>query len=211
MRQTLLISVAAIALAAAAPASAQTPTLGPAGPSAAPTQGVPNDAATTPANPAPPAGLKRGAEDHTIPDKTRIGEPKGTAPQSTDAQLHHQPNPQSVGNAEDNNTPGSTRGDRERPKQAERPMTSRNVSLSTEQKTTIREKAFTSSAPRVTGHVNFDIRVGGVVPRTIRVAPLPSEIVEIEPTWHGYMYFVSGDEIIVVEPGSLRIVAVLDV
>jgi hypothetical protein len=50
-----------------------------------------------------------------------------------------------------------------------------------------------------------------VVPRTVRVAPLPVTIVEIEPEWRGYMYFVSGDEIIVVEPGSLRIVAVLDV
>jgi hypothetical protein len=93
---------------------------------------------------------------------------------------------------------------------AERPMTSKNVSLTTEQKTTIREKVLTSSAPRVT-NVNFDVRVGTVVPRTIRIAPLPTTIVEIEPDWRGYMYFVRGDEIIVVEPGSLRIVAVLDV
>jgi hypothetical protein len=93
---------------------------------------------------------------------------------------------------------------------AERPMTSKNVSLTTEQKTTIREKVLTSSAPRVT-NVNFDIKVGTVVPRTVRVAPLPITIVEIEPEWRGYMYFVSGDEIIVVEPSSLRIVAVLDV
>ena len=92
----------------------------------------------------------------------------------------------------------------------ERPMASKNVSLTTEQKTTIRSKVLTSSAPRVT-NVNFDIKVGVVVPRTVRIVPLPVELVEIEPTWRGYMYFVRGDEIIVVEPGTLRIVAVLDV
>jgi len=66
----------------------------------------------------------------------------------------------------------------------------------------------TSSAPRVE-HVNFDIRVGVAVPHDVRIVALPATIVEIEPEWRGYMYFVSGDQIIVVEPGSLRIVAVL--
>jgi hypothetical protein len=93
---------------------------------------------------------------------------------------------------------------------ADRPMTSKSVSLTTQQKTTIREKVLTSSAPRVE-RVDFDVKVGTVVPRTVRIAPLPATIVEIEPEWRGYMYFVRGDEIIVVEPGTLRIVAVLDV
>jgi hypothetical protein len=35
--------------------------------------------------------------------------------------------------------------------------------------------------------------------------------VEIHPDWRGYMFFVVGDDIVVVEPDSLRIVAVLDV
>ena len=68
----------------------------------------------------------------------------------------------------------------------------------------------TSSAPRVT-NVNFNVRVGTVVPRTVRIVPLPATLIEIEPTWRGYMYFVYQDKIIVVEPGTLRIVAVLDV
>jgi hypothetical protein len=85
-----------------------------------------------------------------------------------------------------------------------------SVSFTTEQKTKIRQTVLTGSAPRVT-NVNFDIKVGTVVPRTVRVAPLPVTIVEIEPQWRGYMYFVYHDEIIVVEPGSLRIVAVIEV
>jgi hypothetical protein len=85
-----------------------------------------------------------------------------------------------------------------------------SVSLTTEQRTTIRTTVLTSSAPRVT-NVNFNVRVGTVVPRTVRIVPLPATLIEIEPTWRGYMYFVYQDEIIVVEPGTLRIVAVLDV
>ena len=33
----------------------------------------------------------------------------------------------------------------------------------------------------------------------------------MHPEWRGFMYFVYNDEIIIVEPGSLKIVAVVDV
>ena len=89
-------------------------------------------------------------------------------------------------------------------------MRTSNVSLTTEQRTVVRSKVLTSAAPRVT-NVNFDIRVGTVVPRTVRIAPVPVTLIEIEPTWRGFMYFVSGDTIIVVEPRTLEIVAVLEV
>ena len=89
-------------------------------------------------------------------------------------------------------------------------MNSKSVSLTSEQKTTIRQTVLTGSAPRV-NTVNFDVRVGTVVPRSVHIVPLPATIVDIEPTWRGYMYFVYHDEIVVVEPGTLRIVAVLEV
>ena len=60
-------------------------------------------------------------------------------------------------------------------------------------------------------NVNFSINVGTVVPRTVRVVAVPPPLIEIHPAWRGYMYFVHGDEIIVVEPDTLRIVAVLSV
>jgi len=65
------------------------------------------------------------------------------------------------------------------------------------------------SAPRVE-HVDFDVRVGTVVPRgKVKFVPLPSSIVEIQPAWRGYEYFLVGDEIVVVDPGTLHIVAVI--
>ena len=37
---------------------------------------------------------------------------------------------------------------------------------------------------------------------------VPPTLVEIHPAWRGYMYFVVGDELVIVEPGTLKIVAV---
>lgn len=85
-----------------------------------------------------------------------------------------------------------------------------NVNLSTEQRTKIHSIIVSDrSAPRV-AHVDFAVRVGTVVPRgTVKFVPLPTTIVEIEPSWRGFEYFLVGDEIVVVDPATLRIVAVL--
>lgn len=85
-----------------------------------------------------------------------------------------------------------------------------SVNLSTEQRTTIRQEVLTTSAPRVDS-VNFSINVGTVVPRNVRVVEVPPAIVKIRPAWKGYRYFVYNDEIIIVEPRTLKIVAVLEV
>jgi hypothetical protein len=50
-----------------------------------------------------------------------------------------------------------------------------------------------------------------VVPSSVRVVEVPPAIVKIRPAWKGYRYFVYNDEIIIVEPRTLKIVAVLDV
>ena len=226
MRKTLLVSVAAAALAAASFASAQTQNRG--GPAATPAAPSANQPTTAPSPNSAPAdiqattpehgkpGAAKGAKENTKTPTQRNTqqEPSKGAPPSNNAQT--EPQRGAPTNAQQTQTPqrsGDTKQntDTKQNSAAERPMTSRNVSLTTEQKTTIRTKVLTSNAPRVQGRVNFDIRVGVVVPREVRVAPLPVEIIEIEPTWRGYMYFVNGDEIIVVEPGTLRIVAVLDV
>ena len=83
------------------------------------------------------------------------------------------------------------------------------VNISTEQRTRIRETIHKmGNAPRV-NNVNFTISVGTVVPRPVHVVPLPAAVIEIYPAWRGYVFFLVGDEIIVVEPNSHRIVAVL--
>lgn len=62
-----------------------------------------------------------------------------------------------------------------------------------------------------TTNINFSVSVGTRVPRdNVRFYPLPSEIVTIYPDWRGYEFFMVGNEIIVVDPRTLEIVAVLD-
>ena len=39
---------------------------------------------------------------------------------------------------------------------------------------------------------------------------LPPRVVEIYLAWRGYHYFLVGDRIVIVEPGTLRIVAIID-
>ena len=85
-----------------------------------------------------------------------------------------------------------------------------SVNLTTEQRTKIHSIIVSErSAPRV-AHVDFDVRVGTVVPRgKVKFVAVPSTIVEIQPAWRGFEYFLVGDEIVIVDPATLRIVAVI--
>ncbi len=86
-----------------------------------------------------------------------------------------------------------------------------SANLTTEQRTKIRQSVLTkSNAPRVSS-VNFSVSVGTVVPHTVHVVTVPPEIVEIHPAWRGYSYFIVNDEIVIVEPRTLKIVAVINV
>src|SRR5262249_12607048 len=87
------------------------------------------------------------------------------------------------------------------------------VSLTTEQKTKIRTSVIQAgSAPKIErSQINFSLNVGTGVPRSVRVATVPTTLVEIHPAWRGFKYFVIGDEVVIVEPDTLKIVAVLAV
>jgi hypothetical protein len=84
------------------------------------------------------------------------------------------------------------------------------VTLNAQQRTTIRTTVLQgSNAPRV-NNVNFSVNVGTVVPRTgVRLVAVPPTLVEIHPAWRGFQYFIVGERIIIVDPNSYEIVAVL--
>ena len=84
--------------------------------------------------------------------------------------------------------------------------------LSEEQRTRIRQTVIDArGAPRV-GHVDFDVRVGTRLPRgRIHLIRVPETLVQIDPEWQGFLYFVYEDEIVVVDPNDMEIVAVLPV
>jgi peptidoglycan hydrolase-like protein with peptidoglycan-binding domain len=83
------------------------------------------------------------------------------------------------------------------------------VSLNTEQRTRIRQTVLASNAPRVS-RVDFSVSVGTVVPRHVTIVDVPPALIEINPAWRGYDYFVVEEEIIIVTP-ERRIVAVVPV
>jgi hypothetical protein len=86
-----------------------------------------------------------------------------------------------------------------------------DVNLTPEKRTQIHEMIVKErSAPRVSSP-NFSVSVGTRVPRTVRFAALPQTIVEVEPAWRGFEYFMVADEIVIIDPRSLEIVAVIDV
>jgi hypothetical protein len=59
-------------------------------------------------------------------------------------------------------------------------------------------------------HLNISVHVGARVPDTVHFYPLPTEVVEIYPEWRGYDYILVGDEILVVNPRTHLIIAVLE-
>jgi hypothetical protein len=59
-------------------------------------------------------------------------------------------------------------------------------------------------------NVNFAISIGTRVPREVGFHPLPAQIVTIYPEWRGYEFFLVRDQIVVVDPRTLEIVAVLE-
>jgi hypothetical protein len=81
--------------------------------------------------------------------------------------------------------------------------------LTTEQRTKVTTVIRDQHIAPVT-NVNFAISIGTRVPREVGFHPLPAEIVTIYPDWRGYEFFLVRDQIVVVDPRTLEIVAVLD-
>jgi hypothetical protein len=214
MSQALLVSVAALALAAGSTIALSQGggqggggAGGAAGGSINANPGTSGGAAGSTSRESQPAteqapGGQKGAQERTAPSQKSTQQDRPAQP---GAQQRQTETPQ-PGGAKQGAQTGDSKGAAQGKGSAQgKGMASRNVSLTTEQKTTFRD-----SGPKVTS-VNFSIRVGVAVPRTVKFAPVPASIIEIQPAWRGYMYFVYEDEIIIVHPRTLKIVAVIEV
>jgi len=84
-----------------------------------------------------------------------------------------------------------------------------SVQLSEDQRSHIKTIIGKERGPRLGSNANFDVTVGTRIPRNVDVVALPEEIVRIVPEYRGYEYFLSGDEIVIVDPSTLQIVAVI--
>ena len=82
------------------------------------------------------------------------------------------------------------------------------ATLSAEQHAKIWSTLRGEKAERLT-NVEFPTTVGGVIPGTVHLYRLPVSIVEYAPQYRGCEYILVGDEILIVDPRTLRIVAVI--
>ena len=83
------------------------------------------------------------------------------------------------------------------------------VNLTQEQRTEVRT---VFSRRRSNAVVNIDItpRVGGAVPRSVKLVEIPRDLVVIVPEYRTYKYFVVGDKVIIVDPGTYMIVEIIE-
>jgi len=81
--------------------------------------------------------------------------------------------------------------------------------LSTEQRTQITSVIKEQHVQPQT-NVNFSISVGTRVPRDVTFQTLPERVVTIYPEWRGYKFILVKEQIVIVDPNTYEIVAVLE-
>ena len=59
-------------------------------------------------------------------------------------------------------------------------------------------------------HLNVSVSVGTRIPASVHVYPLPVEVISIYPEWRGYDYILVGDEIVIINPRTHEIVAIVE-
>jgi hypothetical protein len=227
MKKSLLISAAALLIAGPAFAQgmqnqggshqggAQMPERAPAAQQSAPAEKSAPPATTGQAEPkAEPKAMPRDSQvapgSSRAPDSKAGQEVKpGTTGQgsSDKASQSEKASPGNNAQAPGSNTPARDAGKSQTT--TGQGAASTSASLTTEQRTKISASLKQSNAPRVT-KVNFSITIGTQVPRDIRRAPLPAAVIEVYPVWRGYEYVMVEDEILIIDPATMRIVAVIE-
>jgi hypothetical protein len=138
-------------------------------------------------------GGERSKSDSTKSDSTKSDSTKSDSTTKSDSGMQNQPNTNQNRGAAGNTTNN----------------TNVSANLSSEQRTKIHQVIVADrSAPRVS-RVDFQLSVGVAVPRSIKLAAVPSTIIEIQPAWRGFEYFLVGEEIVIVNPRTMEIVAVV--
>jgi len=83
-----------------------------------------------------------------------------------------------------------------------------SAKLSTEQRTKI-TTIFKQHKVEPT-KLSVSVSVGTRIPTSVHLYPIPVQVVEVYPEWRGFNYILVGDQIIVVNPRTHEIVAILE-
>jgi hypothetical protein len=82
--------------------------------------------------------------------------------------------------------------------------------ISAEQEGKIRDSVKNAKVDHV-AKLAIPLTVGAEVPRNLHFYPFPKEVAEIAPEYGDYFYVVAAEKIVVIDPLSYRIVAILPV
>jgi hypothetical protein len=184
MRTSLLISAA---LLIAGPAFAQSGTPAP--------ERAPGAQQSAPAEKmAPPATTGQG-QPRSAPDSAQV--PIGSSRAPDDPKI---PRSETTGQGEPPAGRSQTTG---------QGAAATSASLTGEQRTKISTSIKQQNVPPVT-NVNFAIAIGTAIPGDIQRAPLPRSVIDVYPAWRGYEFIMIGADIVIIDPRTLRIVAILE-
>ena len=85
------------------------------------------------------------------------------------------------------------------------------MKITSDQRTKIRSVIAGGGHPaRVSTSEHFDVSIGVRVPRNVHIEVIPDDVVEIVPEYRGFDYVMVGDQILIIDPDTLEIVAVID-
>jgi hypothetical protein len=230
MINRLMISVAAAALiagtgfasaqgtmgkeapSAGAPAEHSAPSTAPAGREGAKPM-APSGMKATQSEPNAPGGMKSQRTEDNKPNNMRseTNEPKAGKEGGKDMKAEGQQGRDGNMKAEGREDRGNMNADSKRPEEGKTTgQAGAGAKMSSDQRTkisgVIREQHVAPAR-----NVNFAISIGTRVPRDIEFHPLPAEVITYYPEWRGYEFILVNDQIVVVDPRTFEIVAVLDV
>ncbi|WP_289052956.1 DUF1236 domain-containing protein, partial [uncultured Methylobacterium sp.] len=100
---------------------------------------------------------------------------------------------------------GAERGERGGGRAEARGAVSR---LDTTRRTEFRQTIVRSGVRPLTG-VNFALRAGVAVPRSVTLHALPPAILTLVPAYRGFQYVLVGDDIVIIDPDTYEIVDVI--
>ncbi|MFC5067496.1 DUF1236 domain-containing protein [Flaviflagellibacter deserti] len=165
-----------------------------------------NDASSAAGTPSETGGGNRAATEPTQKNAQGQGEMKSGAGKSAAEGKTDTNKSSAEGKADANKS--SAEGSKQGGMESGRAAASKEIT--TEQKTTIRQKISTTNVQKV--NVDFNVSVGAAVPRHVHVMPLPPTIVEVVPQYQGYSYIVLADgRIVIIDPSSYAIVTIIAV
>jgi hypothetical protein len=94
---------------------------------------------------------------------------------------------------------------------ASKASSGKSVQLNDNQRTQIKNIVVKDTNVARVDHVDFSINVGIAVPRSVHVAVLPTDVVEIVPEYRGFDYVIVGEQLLIIDPNTMLIVDVLPV